>query len=67
MSETRPASGASNPIPRFAKSDDGTSHEGAARAEKNRKRLRPLGDDRELELLAEEGRQFAGRRLYQRS
>ncbi len=28
MSGTCPASGASNPIPRFAKSDDGTSSQG---------------------------------------
>jgi hypothetical protein len=33
MSETRPASGASNPIPRFAKTDDGTSSRRAGRAE----------------------------------
>ena len=35
MSGTCPASGASNPIPRFAKSDDGTSSQGRRASREN--------------------------------
>ena len=47
MSETRPASGAGNPRPRFAKSDDGTSFQGPPR-EQRIIRVGALCEDRDV-------------------